>query len=324
MGIRILHLFKEDWESIHNEVYNNYDLNEKPTANYREGDNTDLFEKVDCKLSKHKYGYRSVHYLLKYKPSKTTEYIIELQVRTVFEEAWSEIDHQIRYPYDMNNPILAKYLSTFNTLAGNADEMGTYIKFLKNEMDNKDKIIENLKLEIENSKISKTKKANILSNIEQLDTVNIESTTLNQINETNKFIKSFDFSSITSIPKSTLNQIIETNKLISNFSSSSITSIPKSTLNQIIETNKLISNFSSSSITSIPKSTLNQIIETNKLISNFSSSSITSIPKSTLNQIIETNKLISKFSSSSITSIPKSTLNHSIPINTTKKNSKEN
>ena len=55
----------------------------------------------------------------------------EMQVRTVFEEAWSEIDHIIRYPYDVNNPILNEYLSIFNRIVGSADEMGTFIKNLK-------------------------------------------------------------------------------------------------------------------------------------------------------------------------------------------------
>jgi hypothetical protein len=55
---------------------------------------------------------------------------VELQVRTIFEEGWSEIDHRIRYPRQSDNPYLANFLAIFNRLAGSADEMGTFIKAL--------------------------------------------------------------------------------------------------------------------------------------------------------------------------------------------------
>ena len=57
-------------------------------------------------------------------------------MRTIFEEGWSEIDHQLRYPYDVDNVIISEYLAVFNRLAGNADEMGSFIKRLKAEMEN--------------------------------------------------------------------------------------------------------------------------------------------------------------------------------------------
>ena len=59
---------------------------------------------------------------------------MEIQVRTVFEEAWSEIDHIIRYPYDVDNPVLTEYLAIFNRIVGSADEMGMFIKKLKKEV----------------------------------------------------------------------------------------------------------------------------------------------------------------------------------------------
>jgi len=36
-----------------------------------------------------------VHYLLVMQPTKQ-RYLCELQVRTIFEEGWSEVDHRIR------------------------------------------------------------------------------------------------------------------------------------------------------------------------------------------------------------------------------------
>ena len=77
------------------------------------------------------HGYRSVHYLVSIDITKVLNISVEIQVRTVFEEAWSEIDHIMRYPYDVDNPIITEYLGIFNRIVGSADEMGTFLKKVK-------------------------------------------------------------------------------------------------------------------------------------------------------------------------------------------------
>ncbi len=136
IGLRILHLFKDDWIQIHNFITNSWELHEKPIAYHREGDSSEYinhFKKNDCDVKVHPFGYRSVHYLLKTQPSKEL-YVAEIQVRTIFEEAWSEIDHSVRYPYDMDNKLLSQFLVILNRLAGSSDEMGSYVKYLKREL----------------------------------------------------------------------------------------------------------------------------------------------------------------------------------------------
>ena len=116
IGIRALHLFKEDWRSIHDFVTSTWDLAEAPTAYYREGDPHALleaFQSAACDVKAHKFGYRSVHYLLTSQPAKTPRRA-ELQVRTIFEEGWSEIDHRLRYPRHSNSPLLANPLNILN------------------------------------------------------------------------------------------------------------------------------------------------------------------------------------------------------------------
>lgn len=137
IGVRVLHLSKEDWMEVHKEILNNWEVAETPQVNIRPGDyNTELLKKtlsnLNCELIIREHGYRSVHYLIENYIQEINEIVYtEMQVRTVFEEAWSEIDHIIRYPYDLNNPILNEYLSIFNRIVGSADEMGTFIKNLK-------------------------------------------------------------------------------------------------------------------------------------------------------------------------------------------------
>jgi putative GTP pyrophosphokinase len=132
IGFRILHLFKEDWLILNDAILKKWDINEEPIAYIREGDDIKRFEN-NCKTKIHKYNYRSVHYNIKTNPCKQT-YYAEIQVRTIYEEAWSEIDHKIRYPYDRNNPILLQYLNILNGLSGSADEMGSFIVYLKKEI----------------------------------------------------------------------------------------------------------------------------------------------------------------------------------------------
>jgi putative GTP pyrophosphokinase len=132
IGIRILHLFKNDWRTIHEFVTRTWELQETPIAYVRAGDPEGVIKDLNdakFKVEYHPFGYRSIHYLIKSQPSKCMQ-LVELQVRTIFEEGWSEIDHTVRYPRQSDDPYLAHVLTIFNRLAGSADEMGTFIKAL--------------------------------------------------------------------------------------------------------------------------------------------------------------------------------------------------
>jgi len=181
IGVRALHLFKDDWELIDDYIVKTWETKETPTANIRKGDPDELikrFEEKGYDIKEHKYGYRSVHYIIGTSPTKQS-FTAELQVRTIFEEGWSEIDHNVRYPYDLENPLLKQYLILFNRLAGNADEMGTYLKYLQNELTKKDlthrnaiiereKMIDELKQKIDTLKIDQATKLEIGSSLDHL------------------------------------------------------------------------------------------------------------------------------------------------------------
>ncbi|MBW2003640.1 MAG: GTP pyrophosphokinase [Deltaproteobacteria bacterium] len=138
VGVRALHLFKEDWHVIHDFIVHTWDLQKRPVANICEGDHEEFinrYKEKGCMIHRHPFGYRSVHYLVVFSPSRSESTMVEIQVRTILEEAWSEIDHLIRYPYGNGKKVLSPYLLFLNRLLGNADEMGSFIKLLNNNVE---------------------------------------------------------------------------------------------------------------------------------------------------------------------------------------------
>ncbi len=137
VGIRVLHLFKDDWVPIHAFISDNFTVAAPPCAYIREGDLKniiDTYEQNGCVVLNHPFGYRSVHYVIYGGGDRSLK--AEIQVRTLFEEAWSEIDHKIRYPYFPDDEILRIYSLLLNRLAGSADEISSYIKLIKAEIEN--------------------------------------------------------------------------------------------------------------------------------------------------------------------------------------------
>ena len=66
---------------------------------------SDEQDKADLLMKEEKFGYQSVHYIVSLKPARfiLPEYAIyknlkaEIQVRTVLQHAWAEIEHDIQY-----------------------------------------------------------------------------------------------------------------------------------------------------------------------------------------------------------------------------------
>lgn len=180
IGIRILHLFKTEWNIIHQRLKDDFKLIGKPVANLRKGDLSDFidyYKNNGCKIKNHSAGYRSVHYIIKTETTKKP-IICEVQVRTIFEEAWSEIDHKVRYPYFTNNVIVNQYLDIFNRLAGSADEMGEFVLHLKEAVllnAEQQDLIEKLHAQIKNSSLKNTERLEIESGLNKIAFPNLTS-----------------------------------------------------------------------------------------------------------------------------------------------------
>lgn len=200
VGIRVLHLYKEQAGTIDQMIRNTWDLQETPTIYYRSGDiqSEEINSTNDFELKVHPDGYRSWHYLISTQTTKKPT-IVEIQVRTIFEEGWSEIDHRLRYPSQLDNQLLNNQLLVLNRLAGNADEMVnsiietlSTITLISKEKEDKEQIIKDLKFQLKNlnKDIGEEKLQPINENIRKLENTNNNSNflktaiALNQMGET--------------------------------------------------------------------------------------------------------------------------------------------
>lgn len=178
IGVRAIHIFKEDWEDIHCYISKTWEI-ANITANVREGDDTRRFDELDIQIQSRKSGYRSVHYTIEFFPTNQ-KVLAEVQVRTIFEEGYGEIDHQLRYSHVHIPEVLSLNLLLLNRLVGSSDEMASFINLLDSrwsDMEKKyERIIEHKNREIEELKekiekrttIGVEDKQDILSSLEKI------------------------------------------------------------------------------------------------------------------------------------------------------------
>lgn len=100
-GVRILHLYQSQFAEINAviaEQFQRHDwyLLEPPVAYTWDPDSTQFFEGLGIRAKLKASYYTSIHYTVK--PRSDSNLSCEIQVRTLFEEAWGEIDHQVNYP----------------------------------------------------------------------------------------------------------------------------------------------------------------------------------------------------------------------------------
>ena len=145
IGLRVIINYRGKWLDIHREILEAFPMDEDrkyekdkplehiegrkfqaeiPKVYYAEGDSIEPYKEQGLDVKRHKKGYRSIHYTVSF--CKT---YIEIQVRTIYDEAWSDCDHNYVYKKDNNkshtalekmSDILAKLTRLSNDLG---DEM---------------------------------------------------------------------------------------------------------------------------------------------------------------------------------------------------------
>ncbi len=105
-GFRIIHLYTKQIEDINKELLAIFKEQrwvklEGPSARTWDDESRQYFRNIGIKTERSSSMYTSVHYVVR--PNSRTELTCEIQVRTLMEEVWGEVDHQINYPEKANN-----------------------------------------------------------------------------------------------------------------------------------------------------------------------------------------------------------------------------
>ncbi|MCD6188290.1 MAG: hypothetical protein J7K09_08995 [Desulfuromusa sp.] len=96
MGIRIVCPFLEDLEIVEHLITQNFEILE--------------MERKAEQHSFHEFGYDSVHLLIRTTPLDQSRHlphsadVCEIQLRTILQEAWAEVEHELVYKSDINMP----------------------------------------------------------------------------------------------------------------------------------------------------------------------------------------------------------------------------
>lgn len=105
-GIRILHLHTWQFPKIDATLRDifaeqKYKLVEGPFARTWDDEYRDFFKKSGVKIHASPTMYTSVHYVIE--SASRTKIACEVQVRTLMEEVWGEVDHALNYPHPIND-----------------------------------------------------------------------------------------------------------------------------------------------------------------------------------------------------------------------------
>lgn len=153
IGIKFIHRFPDEWAEINDWIYklfykgdqffvDNYEqeyrndceegfLIEPPVIYHLPEEDLSLYQEAEEKIDHFKFryeakeNYRSVHYLINFKGI-----YVELQVRTLSDELWSEIEHDMVYKQEISSlrDTLSEASGLLRIILRSVDEISMYMK----------------------------------------------------------------------------------------------------------------------------------------------------------------------------------------------------
>lgn len=120
-GVRVLHLHKYQFKAIHDSIMeqteNQYwHLVETPTAYTWDPELESFYKGLGIPSKFKESHYTSVHYVVR--PNRDQPFVCEIQVRTLFEEVWGEIDHLLNYPIPSADVACVEQLKVLAKIVG--------------------------------------------------------------------------------------------------------------------------------------------------------------------------------------------------------------
>lgn len=121
-GVRVLHLYQSQLQSIHKTILEAveegefFQLAEEPIAYVYDPEAKKYCENIGIKTQDNERYYTSVHYVLK--PNSYSPITCEVQVRTIMEELWGEVDHTMNYPHQHEDEHCRENIKVLARLVG--------------------------------------------------------------------------------------------------------------------------------------------------------------------------------------------------------------
>lgn len=151
VGLRIIINYRGHWLEMHKQILERFPYDktreykkgvllsmveglniqaEIPKVYYAFGDDIDAYIKQGLITKQHMMNYRSIHYTVTY-----NGFYVEIQMRTIYDEAWSDCDHNYVYKKDDNksHDALEKLSSILSKLTNLSNDIGEKMKDIYDE-----------------------------------------------------------------------------------------------------------------------------------------------------------------------------------------------
>ena len=125
-GVRVLHLYQEQATTIHKRIMdqvaaNEWFLVEQPKAYTWDPESIGFFRELGFETNLKESFYTSLHYIIR--PRVDSIVACEIQVRTLFEEIWGEVDHSLNYPQPTDDLATRELLKVLARLIGSGSKL---------------------------------------------------------------------------------------------------------------------------------------------------------------------------------------------------------
>lgn len=135
-GVRAIHIRLSDFGIVHSAVMNHVEnlhwkLAEAPKAYTWDPEYKSYFESLSLRTYFKESNYTSVHYVVK--PNEDSLVTCEIQVRSLFEEIWGEVDHDLNYPSPSDSISCKEQLKVLAKLVGAGTKLVDSIYSTKEE-----------------------------------------------------------------------------------------------------------------------------------------------------------------------------------------------
>jgi ppGpp synthetase/RelA/SpoT-type nucleotidyltranferase len=125
-GVRVLHLYTRQIRDIDKALRDiftesKYELVEGPFARTWDDESREFFRECGIETQDSPSMYTSVHYVIG--SASRTKATAEIQVRTLMEEVWGEVDHSLNYPRKTSSVACAEQLKVLARVTSSATRL---------------------------------------------------------------------------------------------------------------------------------------------------------------------------------------------------------